>query len=464
MLEAVRRDDLLASGETVIVAVSGGGDSTALLLALDALARSHRQRYRLIVAHFDHGLRGAASAADAEFVADLARRLGVAHSSARTIAPAPRSNIEEECRRERHRFLAEVARATGATRICLGHTRDDQAETVLMRLARGAGPASLGGMRPRRPDGIVRPLLGITRAECAAYVAAHGITPRHDASNDNDRFFRNRIRRHVLPELSRELGVDMSARLARFAADVSVEARLAGERLADVLAAQPGTALTVTAVSRAGSAAGRLVHAWLAGNGIRATHAQIDAVVGVALGDRPGARIDLAGRRVVQRNYDVLEVGDRIPDLPVAATALPVPGRVACGDWSFRAQLEQDRAAAEGPSVGMAIALDASLVGEAAVVRSPNPGDRIRLRGRSRKVSDVLVDARIPRAIRGRLAVVTDREGNLLWIPGVATSSAARIFHDTRSVVVIRAERGLPELMARGKNPEISGENCRAPV
>jgi tRNA(Ile)-lysidine synthase len=465
VLDAVRRDDLLARGETVVVAVSGGGDSSALLLVLDALARRHGQGYRLIVAHLDHGLRGRESAADADFVAALAGRLGLDFSGGHAAPPASRANLEEWCRRERQRFLAEVAAERGATKICLGHTRDDQAETVLMRLARGAGPGSLAGMRSRRPDGVVRPLLERARPECAAYVAAHGLTPRHDGSNDDDRFFRNRIRRHLLPELDRQLGVDVSARLARFAADLGVEAKLAEERIADVLASQPAAGLAVTAVAGAGPAAGRLVHAWLARQGIRATHAQVDAVVRIAMGPRPGARVDLASGRAVQRSYDVLEVVER-QDVkePISAALLPIPGRVASGEWSFRARLERNGDAAEAPSVGDAIAVDAALLGEAALVRAPRPGDRIRLPGGSRKVSDVLGDARIPRALRCRLAVVAARDGAVLWIPGVAASVAARMSHDTRSVVVIDVERGLLELMHRGKNPGISRENCRARV
>jgi tRNA(Ile)-lysidine synthetase-like protein len=464
VLKALREHALLAPGGRAVVAVSGGADSTALLLVLDALSRRYRQDYALLVAHLDHGLRGAESAADAAFVAGLARTLAVPFVRGAADSAPGRRNLEAWARAERGRFLARVAREFGTRTICLGHTRDDQAETVLMRLARGGGPASLAAMQPRRADEVVRPLLGRTRAECAAYVRDSGWSPCHDRSNEDDRFFRNRVRRQVLPELSRQLGVDMVARLARLAEDVAVEARLADERIAALLP-RDGADLPIALVRSAGLAAGRLVHAWLARSGVRPSHAQVEDVVRIARGERPSARVDLGGGLVAQRTYERLGLATPRSRREGACSATwPIPGHAALGEWQLRATIADPRAvSAGGVTAGATLLVDSAVLGPALAIRAPLPGDRIRLRGGSRKLSDVMVDRRVPRALRLRLAVVTVADGSILWVPGIAASSAVRS-PSSGEVVVLSVEKGLPEVMQRGKNAEITGENCRAPV
>src|SRR5690606_24983336 len=164
---------------------------------------------------------------------------------------------------------------------------------------------------------IVRPLLERTRAECAEYVRLHGIVARADSTNEEDRFFRNRVRRHALPALGRHLGVDVAARLARLADDLAVEARLADERIEELLG-DAASELGVGVVQRAGEAARRLVHAGLVRNGVRASHAQIASVVAIAQGRSPSACVDLAGGRTVARCYERLALGDREADLSPA--------------------------------------------------------------------------------------------------------------------------------------------------
>lgn len=207
--------DLLRPG-AYVVAVSGGTDSTALLLLLADL----RDELGLVlhVAHFDHRLRRT-GAADAQFVSDLAASVGATLRAGRA-ERAPKS--EDEARRARYGFLERVAAERRATAVATGHTRDDQAETVLLHLARGSGIAGLAAMRPSR-EGVVRPLLCIGRTETAAVCAAAGMRPREDPTNRSLRYARNRIRRRVLPELA---AIDPQvtsalARLADAAAEVS---------------------------------------------------------------------------------------------------------------------------------------------------------------------------------------------------------------------------------------------------
>jgi tRNA(Ile)-lysidine synthase len=193
----------LPRGTTLLVACSGGPDSLALLHVLSELAP--RLGLLLVVAHLDHGLRGKEGAADARAVRRAARSLGLPAIVARADGPAwmkARGHRGEDgLRRLRRAFLVRAARQAGAEAIALGHTADDQAETVLLRLARGTGLAGLGAMRPRRGR-IVRPLLYATRAEVEGYLHDRGLVARRDATNLDPTFRRNYVRAEILPRLA----------------------------------------------------------------------------------------------------------------------------------------------------------------------------------------------------------------------------------------------------------------------
>jgi tRNA(Ile)-lysidine synthase len=213
LLEEWRRRGWPDGGEGVLVAVSGGADSTALLLALDELRRTGLLELRLTVAHLDHGLR-AQSRADALWVEALAHSLGheavVGRTRVGERAGAGRDNLEQAARRARYEFLSVTARDRGASAVLAAHTLDDQAETVLLRLLRGSGAEGLGGMTAERPlaegggAGVVlrRPLVGwARRAETESYCREHGVEFRVDETNADERFARVRVRRRVLPLL-----------------------------------------------------------------------------------------------------------------------------------------------------------------------------------------------------------------------------------------------------------------------
>lgn len=210
----------------VVVAVSGGTDSTALLLLLADLAED--LALVIHVAHFDHRARRA-GAQEAQFVADLAARVG---ATVRVGRAERATKGEDDARRARYEFLRRVAAEHNGARIATGHTRDDQAETVLLHAVRGSGIAGLSGMRPER-DGVIRPLLAIGRAETAAVCAAAGVQPLEDPTNRSLRYARNRVRRKVMPELE-AINPQASAALARLAdaaAEVSGSQRSRAEAL-----------------------------------------------------------------------------------------------------------------------------------------------------------------------------------------------------------------------------------------
>jgi len=197
----IARFQMFQAGQKVGAAVSGGADSVCLLHLLREMAP--RWNLHLSVLHLDHGLRGAESEEDAAFVGRLATEFGLPFLLRRTDLAASGDNLEQAGREARLAFFAEAIANGSVDRIAVGHTRSDQAETVLFRFLRGAGTAGLAGIRPVTTGGIVRPLLAIDRAEVELYLRERGISWREDSTNRSLEFARNRIRRELLPELAR---------------------------------------------------------------------------------------------------------------------------------------------------------------------------------------------------------------------------------------------------------------------
>ncbi len=301
VLRELTRPFAPARGGRVLVAVSGGADSVALLHLLAALAPG--RGWSLVVASLDHGLRGDAGAADVAFVAGLAGGLGIPFVAGRADAPRPRGASPEEAARDaRLGFLREAASRHGAAAVALGHTADDQAETVLYRLARGAGRRGLAGMRRWAPP-FWRPLLGVRRADLRDLLAAAGLPWREDPTNDSDAFARNRIRHEVLPALERAVGPGAVPALARSAAlaaeDEAVleEAARAASAVAITREDASGIELERRAVMDLPPAVSRRILRGccerLAGTTQAVSAAHLAALLSLVRADTPGTRADL---------------------------------------------------------------------------------------------------------------------------------------------------------------------------
>jgi tRNA(Ile)-lysidine synthase len=222
---------LLPERGPLVVAVSGGPDSVALLHYLAAVHARAGRPEALVAAHVNHGLRGAESDGDAAFVRDLSAAWGIPHASA-DIRPL-RATSEESARLARYEALRELAQGAGADRVATGHTADDQAETVLLRLLRGAGLRGLGGMRPRgrvRGIRVVRPLLDVTRDQVVEYLGRHGISHRADSSNESRALARNYLRLEILPRIRERMNPAAREAILRAAGAIrEAEEYLAGE-------------------------------------------------------------------------------------------------------------------------------------------------------------------------------------------------------------------------------------------
>ena len=219
MLDTIERFRMFQTGQRVGVAVSGGADSVCLLHVLVELAP--RWNLRLSVLHLDHQLRGEESSEDARFVGELAGTLGLPFSLSRVdvarLSTERGENLEQTARKARRAFFLNHLQSALADRIALGHTRSDQAETVLFRFLRGAGTSGLAGVRPVTREGLVRPLVAVDRAAVEQFLRERNITWREDSSNASLGFARNRIRRVLLPALEREWNPAIAETLAHTA-------------------------------------------------------------------------------------------------------------------------------------------------------------------------------------------------------------------------------------------------------
>ncbi|PYM21168.1 MAG: tRNA lysidine(34) synthetase TilS [Candidatus Rokuibacteriota bacterium] len=460
----LRRHAMLAGGETVLVSVSGGADSVALLHLLHALAPSWR--LTLHVLHVDHGLRPD-SAHDAAVVRALGARLGLpAHVERVHVGPG---SVEAAARAARYTALEAWAERVGADRIALGHTLDDQAETVLMRVLDGAGVRGLAAIPPVRGR-IIRPLVEIRREALREMLTADAIAWVEDPSNRDPKFLRNRIRHELLPLLAASFATDVVPALARVArlARESVEAldraaTLELERLITVEEGKRGTlpgcpcptegrrgtlpgcpcpAITLPRGALAAlpsSLAAEVLRQAAARLGSRAplrawAHRGLRRVLAPAPPRRPfrlgGVRVEVSGDRI--------RVGTQpAPALP--PRTLTVPGRVALPE--IGRALEARLLPAAGyvlPRSADCVAFDAAGCPRSLLVRGRRRGDRFVAFGAGeRRLKSLLIDAGVPRWDRNRLPLV-EAGGEILWVAGVRRAAAAPITAATQEVLEIR--------------------------
>jgi len=426
---ALVRRGMVRAGETVLVAVSGGVDSVVLLDCLHRLAPP--LGFRLHVAHLDHGLRGEAGAADAAFVQELAGALGlpatVKHLPPGALAARGRS-LQEAARAARYAFLAEAAEGAGATRIAVAHTADDVAETVLMNLLRGSGPAGLRGIPPVWDRRVIRPLLAVRRQQVEAFARARRLRFHPDPSNADPRFLRNRIRQRLLPFLEKEFNPRVVECVARAAALLEEDhAYLEGE----AVSVPGGIPLEVTPLRALPAPVRRrvLLRALRAGlppgSRVRLEHV-LAAEALLEPGSGRGA-VRLPGALEARIQGERLVLGPpgtgrtEVSPLPVT---LPLAGEARWG--TFRATATLGGGAAEGSTEGTgrarscwSVTLDADCLQLPLTLRGWQPGDAYRPAGAPgrRKLQDLFTDAKIPRGRRGRLPVLADAAG-VVWVAG----------------------------------------------
>ena len=333
MLKRIRKTiadcSLLEKGDHLLVAVSGGPDSVALLRVMALLSPEYE--LRLTTAHLNHGLRGAEAKKEEEFVLSLCAGMGIACISKtvdiRMLQKGSGMSLEEIGREERYRFLDETAETCGAWKIATGHHRDDQAETVLMNLLRGSGLEGLKGIPPMRDGRIIRPLLHVGRREILEFLNREGLTYMMDSSNLSPLFLRNRIRQELIPELTLRYNPGVVEALSHTAEIIRREddyMQVVVRQILSQWGIVPGAAeirIPLKAFLDLHEALqGRLIKylleaAALPGYGIGYRH--IETVLALARRQRRrSASLDLPGLIHVEREGDLLRIG-RISSRPV---------------------------------------------------------------------------------------------------------------------------------------------------
>jgi tRNA(Ile)-lysidine synthase len=485
LIERLRRTnaerDLLRPGDRVLIAVSGGADSLALLHALHTL----RDELQIQVAagHLSHRMRGPEGEADAAFVRETARTWGIpVEVRSRDVPALARRlgiSLEEAGRAARYRFFGRAARRTGCTVIATGHTADDRAETVLLNLFRGTGLDGLAGIPARRPlradrpgPDVIRPLIDTTRAAVLQYGAIHGLQPRQDDTNESPAFLRNRIRRELLPLLEAEYSPALRRHLLRLSdlaaeetAHLITQARELLEAAASDGPVSSSLRLSLTTLADApGVLARRALRLAVQSleSGPPPEWAVVERLLSLARGERPGFVLP-GGRIAVRAAAEALifepvcpapefEPDEAAPLAVPGTTPLPWGGGVitvevlGVGGWvlgeggalSLVTPNPQPPTPNPQPLIPHEALLDGALLSGPLAVRPPRPGDRIQPLGMAghRKLQDLMTDRKVPRAVRRRLPVVCDAE-KIVWVAGCCLSERVKVSAATAEALLL---------------------------
>ncbi len=444
-----KEHELFLSGQTVLIACSGGPDSMVLLDVMISVADEFS--LALTAAHFNHALRGAESDEDAAFVRDYCASIGIPCLVGIWDDPgADRPSLEARARSARYGFLDESALHTGASRIALGHTAGDQVETVLLHLIRGAGVKGLRGMLPRR-DRYVRPLLEITREQIIDHSRSRSVPYRIDPTNQQPKWNRNRIRLNLLPSL-REFNpriVEDIAAMCRILRDEDDYLQKASEASAAGFNTENGVSLKYLrsfhpAVLR------RVLKNHLESEicpDVQVQERHIDSILKIIRGSRPCARISLPSGVVFVREYENVRfvLSSSLPIDSPADITVELDQPVAFGKWTFLAEHlatrdQVEEAVIEARKNSLVDVFSTNTLAFPVRICSFRKGDRISPFGfdGTRKVKDVLRESRIPPLERKQWPILRDQKG-ILWVVGCRRADRAAVTSRTKQAWKITA-------------------------
>ncbi len=472
------REHLIEKEDLIVVAVSGGADSLALLHILHRLKGDQTLPFSLYVAHLNHGLRGRAAREDAAFVREEARRLGlpctVGEVDTRAFSRNRGLSLEDGARRLRYRFLVQLAQRTGATRVAVGHQRDDQVETLLLNLMRGTGLDGLAGMKYKRrlDEGVtlIRPLLELSREEVERYCRESKLNPRLDETNLHNDFTRNRIRLQLIPLLEHEFNPKVRRGLQRLSHLLTLDRDFL-EREADACLSRlllkedeheehylvlDGKGLLEEHEALQGRIL-RLAIRRLLGTVLRnISQFHVRTVLDLLREGSPHGVLHLPGGLRVSRSYDNLTLYYREP--PRAGQFVPlslsVPGAVSLPVTGIRlkATLFSPEKLKWPPDGKKEAYLDFDQVLDKKkhspvngkldlVVRSRLSGDRFHPLGAPgrRKLKSYLIDQKVPRTERELIPLVVAGE-EIIWVAGRQISHQCRITPQTKQALVLQLE------------------------
>ena len=394
----IRRYDLIAPGDEIVCAVSGGADSVALLFGLYLLRE--KLGIRLSAAHFNHHLRGEESDRDEQFVRDFCDRFEIPlYAGGGTVTPSGKG-LEAAARDARYAFLRSLP-----GKIATAHTADDNAETVLLHLVRGTGLKGLGAIAPQSGN-VIRPMLSCTRQQVEAFLEEYHISHITDSSNEGDAYLRNRLRHHVMPLLKQEnprLAENLSAMALRLREDEQVLSELAKQD-ADIPALR----------SMPRPQRKRVLERFLKENGVREPEAEHLALAeALVFSEKPSARADFPGGVAVGRQYDRLVVLEKQETL--AKRQLPCPGKIILEDLGLTVSCEPAKTIENGPAV-FTVEPNGDMY-----IRARMSGDAMRRSGGTKSLKKLLIDRKIPAFQRDQIPVLADEKG-VLGVYGIGVN------------------------------------------
>lgn len=470
-LEAYCREHALISPEeTIVVGVSGGADSVCLLALLKTMAPAWN--LRLHVAHLNHALRGQAADEDAAFVAQLAEQwqlpVTIQKVDVAAIAAQKRQNLEEAAREARYAFLAQTAVQIGARKVAVAHNLNDQAETVLMRVIRGAGTAGLRGILPAAPFApppvtIIRPLLNTPRTEIDAFCAQNNLSPREDATNQNSALLRNKLRHEILPALA-QCNPNIVPSLGRLASLMAADYKILQKELE--------RAWRFVVKSHTDQAVIIDRHDWQilplamqrevlrqAILRLRRTRrdvefAHIEDVVSRLKAAGTGTIYPLPLNLKLTVGYDTFILADETwlpsqPDQPWleagATRPLKIPGvtRLSEGGWAvythllIRSSVPDENLKQQWPWQAY---FDAAKVGQAPVLRTRQPGDLfcpLGLNGHRQPLKEFMINRKIPAWQRPHIPLLVAENGQICWVCGYRTDQTTCVTDQTDRLLLV---------------------------
>lgn len=445
--KTIRKYSLMERGERILVALSGGADSSALLSLLHCL--SVELGLKLFPAHFHHGQRGREADEDEAFCRELAQKYDLVLKAGKITRPdVPRGmSPEDYFRRERYTFLDRVASECGTGKIALGHHLDDQAETVLLNMLRGGGPAGLRGILPVRDNKYIRPLIEVSRQEITEYLNKEGIGYRQDSSNTSDVYLRNRIRHELIPFLKEKYNPSIEKTLSRMAEVLRRDEEYFKACIEEILSSAHiekttgSVSVAVDYFKGLHPAIGyRLVKTLLegmapAGGGFSFTH--IESVFRLIADGATGKSISLSHRLVARKNYGLVvisqQTGEGNPDYEYGVT---IPDRVIIKERRMILSVKRHCARDVEFGSGGRVFIDADKINGPLVVRNRRKGDRITPLGMdgTQKIKKLFIDRKITRTDREKIALLVDDE-SVVWIENMHPSERVKITPETKNVV-----------------------------
>jgi tRNA(Ile)-lysidine synthase len=447
----IRGKELIRCGDSITAAVSGGADSMAMLAVLNKLAAD--MELTISAAHFNHRIRREAGSETA-LVAEYCEEYGIPFITGSADVPAEAEKrskgLEETARELRYSFLEEAAAKLNADAVSLGHNLNDQAETVLHHLIRGSGFAGLAGIPPRRGR-FIRPLLCCSRDEIEAFVSGESIPFAVDSSNRDTRYLRNRIRHHLLPELAENYNSSIVDSLGRLAGNVSELTGPVKERIEPILESKMEDDSVIFPIEKIGRLDDFQIYMFTSAalkkyfgvhQDIHKCH--FDAVKSLVKESPSGRKVVLPHgieifREQLQLRFSRQEAEKAPRPKPVEIRS---EGRYRLPGFGSRAVIEKISPSQAGPFISTA---DRALLGGIRfplTVRTRREGDRVIPFGMngSRKISDLMIDRKVPLGRRDRIPVIEDADG-IVWVPGLVTAERTRIAGDEEQITRIRLEK-----------------------